>query len=288
MGSVTSSVEPKSGPGLAPGRIPRRLAETTMSNPHLPAEILDHIIDHLHDTADALKNCCLVSKSWVPRTQIHLFADIGFPAVESLQSWKETFPDPSTSPACYTKTLYAGCSEAVTVADAEVGGWITGFCCVVCLEVGSPDDQVSFVPFHGFSPLIKSLRVATFAVKSPRIFNLILSFPLLEDLAVIIDYGTPADNKDGSNCLPPTAQPPSTPMLTGSLELLLWGGMKHIAHRLLSLPGGIHFRELTFTWVQGEDLSATMMLVEGCSHTLESLDVCDFHGTSIRHSCLHR
>jgi hypothetical protein len=36
-----------------------------MSNP-LPAELLDYVIDHLCDTQDALRNCCLVSKSWVP------------------------------------------------------------------------------------------------------------------------------------------------------------------------------------------------------------------------------
>ena len=40
-----------------------------MSNLHLPAETLDHIVDHLHDTKDALRNCCLGSKSWVPRTE---------------------------------------------------------------------------------------------------------------------------------------------------------------------------------------------------------------------------
>ena len=31
-------------------------AETTMSNPRLPPETLDHVVDHLHDTEDALKN----------------------------------------------------------------------------------------------------------------------------------------------------------------------------------------------------------------------------------------
>jgi hypothetical protein len=260
---------------------------TTMSNLRLPAEILDHIVDHLHDTEDALRNCSLVSKSWIPRTQIHLFADVGFPTVESLQSWKETFPDPSTSPACYTKTLYVGCSEVVTAADAEVGGWITGFSCVVRLEVGSPADQVSFVPFHGFSPVIKSLRVTIFALFSPHIFNLILSFPLLEDLAVTIDRRTPNDDDDGdhngSDWLPPAVRPSSIPMLTGSLELLLWGGMKHTIHWLLSLPGGIHFRKLIWRWSYEADLPLMMALVERCSHTLESLDISCRPGKPIRY-----
>jgi hypothetical protein len=36
-------------------------------------------------------------------------------------------------------------------------------------------------------------------------------------------------------------------MFTGNMELSLAGGMKPIARRLLSLPGGIHFRKLTLT-----------------------------------------
>jgi hypothetical protein len=98
------------------------LTETTMSNIHLPVETLDHIVDHLHDTRDALRNCCLVSKSWVPRARRHLFAEIAFRTIESLESWKKTFPDPSTSPARYAKFLFIYCPQAVT-ADS----WIRSF-----------------------------------------------------------------------------------------------------------------------------------------------------------------
>jgi hypothetical protein len=56
--------------------------------------MLDNVIDCLHDTRDALKNCCLVSKSWIPRTRKHLFATIAFTTTKRLQSWEETFPDP--------------------------------------------------------------------------------------------------------------------------------------------------------------------------------------------------
>jgi hypothetical protein len=85
------------------------LTKTTMSNPRLPAETLDRMVDYLHDTRDALRNCCLVSKSWVPRTRRHLFADIKFYTTKSLQSWKNVFPDPANSPARYTKTLTVRC-----------------------------------------------------------------------------------------------------------------------------------------------------------------------------------
>jgi hypothetical protein len=58
--------------------------------------------------------------------------------------------------------------------------------------------------------------------------------------------------------------------------------MELITRRLLSLPGGIHFRKLTLTWSDEQDLSLAMALVEKCSHTLESLNVtCNPLGTSV-------
>jgi hypothetical protein len=83
------------------------------------------------------KRCCLASKPWISCTRKHLFADIGFQTEGHPKLWKETFLDPSTSPACYAKTLILGCSQVVVAADAEPGGWIRGFPCVVCLAAHS-------------------------------------------------------------------------------------------------------------------------------------------------------
>jgi len=97
-----------------------------MSDPRLPPEILDNVVDLLHDESDALKVCCLASKSWISRTRKHLFAHVDFPTAAYLESWKETFPDPSISPACYTRTLIIECADTVRAADAEEGGCIAG------------------------------------------------------------------------------------------------------------------------------------------------------------------
>jgi hypothetical protein len=260
-----------------------------MSNPHLPSEMLDHIVGHLHDAEDALRNCCLVSKSWIPRTRKYLFADVKFPTEERLRSWEETFPDPSTSPAHYTKTLLVGCPRVSTAADVEASSWIRGFSRVVHLEVGRQGSFASglssLTPFHGFSLFIKSLRM-TFAVPtSLRLINFIVSFPLLEDLAVVASYSPLIRQGDYSegNGVPTAPQPSCPPMLTGSLELYLKGGMEPFARRLLSLPGGIHFRELNLTCHRDGDPLMVMALVEACSHTLESLKISDLYRTSVQH-----
>ena len=262
-----------------------------MSNLHLPAELLDHVVDYLHDTQDTLRNCCLVSKSWVPRARKHLFADIGFPTEESVRSWKETFPDPSTSPAHYTQNLSVSCN-ADTASDAEASGWIGGFSRVVRLELGSQKlwASVSFTPFHGLSLVVKSLHVIVFHLPSSPIFDLILSFPLLEDLVVIVREVSASDGGGlGGNELLTAAQRSSRPTFTGSLELYLFEGMEPIARRLLSLPSGLHFRKLALTLLRGEDLLMMVELVEECSHTLESLKITSrIHSESIQHLCSYR
>jgi len=262
-------------------RSAKRQNETTMSNGRLPPELLDLIVDLLQDSENALRNCCLVSKSWIPRTRKHLFADISFRVVGDLKSWKETFPDPSTSPSRYTKALYVDCAHAVTAADAETGGWIAGFSRIVRLEVGDPvSSAVSLVPFHGLSPIIKSLRVEFIAFPSSQMFDLVLSFPLLEDLTVATHYKSQADIFDGRSTST-VIQPQNPPTFTGSLGLFLRGGMGPIVHRLLSLPGGIHFWKLDLEWSYEGDTSSLVALVEGCTHTLESLDItCDLPSTS--------
>ena len=259
-----------------------------MPNPYLPPEILDYFVDLLHHDPTALKQCCLASKSWILRTRKHLFAVVKLPTEEHLETWKKTFPDLSTSPACFAKSLHIGCARAVTAADAESGRWLTGFVHIVHLGVGTQERYpgqsiISLVPFRGFAPTIKSLTLNSVALPPSQIFDFILSSPLLEDLAVA-GYGTSVDDGLGSDGPSITVQSSNPPPFTGTLELPLEGGMEPIAGRLLSMPGGIHFRKLTVKCYHKEDILLTTALVNECSHTLESLEVaCNSCGTSTRY-----
>ena len=257
-----------------------RLCMTTMSNPYLPTELLDHIADLLHDTSDALKSCCLISKSWIPRTRKHLFADVKFRTPTNLSTWKNTFPDPSTSPACYTGSLFIKYPQPITPADAEEGGWITTFSRVVRFGVDIHQSTVDLVPFHAFSPAIKSLHITFLRLPPIQILDLAYSFPSLEDLSL----SSPTWSYYGLNAELTATPPPNPPAFTGSLELFLWGGMSPIASQLLALPSGLHFRRLKLTLRRGGDISSTMELVERCSSTLETLEI-DFKAarTSILH-----
>ena len=258
-----------------------------MPRPPLAEELLDHIVDNLHDVRGALKSCCLVSKSWIPRSRKLLFADVELLTSKQLRLWKTMFPDPSTSPARYTKTLFIGCLCDATAADAEEGGWIPSFSRVVHLRLSiyrnggfiprSEDLDIStaysLVPFHAFSPALKSLHVYFYRFPVFRIFDLIYSFPNLKDLRLRVASWHWFTGRDHSDTHPAAVRPPNPPTFAGSLWLSMGKGMRLIASRLLSLPSGFHFRRLELKIDCEEDVSSGVELVEGCSSTLEFLKV---------------
>ena len=186
----------------------------------------------------------------------HPFARIIFGTPSLLEAWKKAFPDPVVSPAHHARFLTIECPGVVTVADAEAGGWIPTFSNVERLELcGS---GLNLVPFHNFSPVLKSLRLILGFLPSLNIFNLICSLPLLEDLNLDI-----AD----VDCL--IFRHSTSPPLTGTLTLNLYTGEGYLTHRLLDLPNGLHFRSLVCTLPPGDGLQRVTALVEGCADTLE-------------------
>ena len=151
-------------------------------SPSLPTDILDLIADH--DEITTLRECCLVSKSWVPRTRRHLFAFLEFdasPRSEStLELWMKAFPDPSNSPARYTRGLHLARCLAVTVAISKARRWAHSFNHLIYLEVttaGVDDHHISFTQLDGLSPSLKSLRLSYSHAPLPELLALICSLP---------------------------------------------------------------------------------------------------------------
>ena len=235
--------------------------------PPFPPEIFDLITDLLYDETDALKACCIVSKSWVHRSRKHLFAHVEFTSESHFKLWQKTFPDPSNSPAGYTRSLSIDTPETVPLVNTGVGDWIRTFSGVVRLHVETFDRDISLAPLHGLSPTLKSLRMDYAFASSSEIFGLVCSFPLLEDLTLVsLDY----DSEFGKWDIPSTS-----PKLTGCLELWADHTIRPIVRRLLELPSGLHFSKIYVSCYQ-ESVEAMMDLVPRCSDTLESLSLFDY------------
>ena len=247
-----------------------------MSYPDLPSEILDLIVDFLYDEPGTLGQCCLVSKSWVPRTRKHLFTMVVFRTNFDLQVWKKTFPDPPKSPAHYTQALTIWCPGAITEADGADDGWISTFSHLVRLKVeGSLNSydgsRVDLAPFHKVSPTLKSLFITSSPFPLSQFFNLIGSLPLLEDLSLVgsVDHINDYDPGDPHAVVPSSAPPP----FTGLLDLRLYVGNEDAANRLLNMPNGLHFRGLRLQWFKWKLPRYVIQLVTACSDTLEFLDI---------------
>ena len=236
-----------------------------------PPEIIDLVIDQLHDEPDALKACCLVSKSWIPRARMHLLAHVEFDPLEHLpESWMKIFPDPPKSPAHYARTLSIRNFPAFAFMGEDAGAWIRTFHKVIhfrlerCTWINRPSAPDSLAPFFGFSPNVRSLRLTSTPFE---IFNLICSFPLLEDLELV-----DISNKDADAGW---SAPSTSPKLTGSLRLIARGWTRFTIRRLLDFPDGLRFTKITLMCF-GDDFGSVTDLVSACSGTLENLSICRF------------
>lgn len=230
-----------------------------------PQEILDLIIDYLHNEPQALKTCCLVSKAWVYRAQKCLFYHVQFRRHHHVSRWRRSFPDPLNSPARNTQTLSIGLAELVTVVDVDTLRVFRG---VSRLNVDTTrwhGPPFSLLPLHGLFPTIRSLRLSFSSFQSSKIFPFVCSFPLLENLALA---GRIGNNRDVVWNVPQTS-----PNLIGSLELCVGAGVEHLVRQLLDLPKGLRPKSIAVRWSVPEAVGSTMDLVLGCSDTLESLKI---------------
>ena len=160
----------------------RPLTETRMPF-SLPPEIFDLIVGWLCNEPTALKACCLVSTSWVPRTRRHLFSLILFyEAGSNVRSWTKAFPDPFNSPAHYTRDLRI--YEPLTAKST----WVRSFHRVerlLVFTVGFEDSpEASLVQLHGLAPTLRSLCLSHEFLPPLEVFNLVCSFPLLENVTL--------------------------------------------------------------------------------------------------------
>lgn len=256
------------------------LSKTPML-PTLPPEILDFIVSHLRGEKPVLRECCLVSKSWIPRTRRFLFASVCFDSDrEFVQSWMKAFPDPSNSPAHHVYNLWIWNDGAIAATSAEARPWIRSFDRVQHLIVGTPGWEdtrtVSLVQLHGISSTLRALHLSYSFIPPSEVLSMVCSFPLLEDLSLHPELtGGSIDGWD---------VPMTSPKLTGCLSLR--DEIRGIARGLLDLPDGLHFTKI-MTWCPAGNAELIMELVSRCSHTLESLyvDFCPSGGPFSRFCC---
>ena len=242
-------------------------------SPFLPQEILDLIVDHLHDERTTLGVCCLVSSSWIPRARRHLFFRIEFSPESPIELWIKAFPDPSTSPAHHARVLSLS-GATVDTAGTNALAWVRTFYNVVDLRISAVQwtpGGVSLVPFHGLFPTLTSFSIDRSYIPPSGLIDLICSLPLLKNLELRL---LPIQN----TTLTHERNTPATfPELTGTLYLV--GKVQPVAYELLGLPNCLRFTKIELRCHVNE-AHLTRDLVLKCSDTLESLSV-SYASTSV-------
>lgn len=234
-----------------------------------PPELVDMIIDILHDDPETLKSCSVVWKSGIPRTRRYLFKTVVFRSPRHLESWKRIFPNPAHSPACYTRSLLVNCTKSLTAKDAEEGGWVQSFANVERLEVWNcgiwrgDEIQPCFTPLYNFSPTVKSLRIFFDTCPLKRVFEFVGSFPSLEDLDIQSDA---VSDEEGA-----LSQHSPFPPLTGTLRLCC-DLSELVIRRLSDLPACLRFRKMVW---RSRDFpeEQVMAFLKRCSNTLQYIHI---------------
>ena len=141
-------------------------------------------------------------------------------------------------------------------------------------STAKPNNLVTLIPFHGFSPVLESLNIFFSALPNSQIFDLIYSLPFLKNLTLVIN-GIDTDDflRTSPDAPLSTVRPPTSPAFTGTLDLTLFKGMGPITRQLLALSNGLHFRKLELSWIHEGDNQWITALATGCSGTLECLGV---------------
>ena len=151
---------------------------------------------------------------------------------------------------------------SITTTDADVASFFRSFHNVVHLDLKIfvwKDREAPLVPFYGFSRTVRSLRLSH---TSFEVFDLVCSFPLLEDLALV--QIRPGGGTDVWSA------PPTSPKLTGTLELS--GAIRLAVRRLLDFPDGLLFAKIVAS-CSGEDFESMADLVSRCAGTLGYLNI---------------
>ena len=87
--------------------------------------------------------------------------------------------------------------------------------------------EVSLTLFHGFSPILKSLRISLNALQNSQIFYLIASLPILEDMTWITN-GVDTDGAPSLDVPPSAVRPLTSPPFTGTRPYSAYGdGTRH-------------------------------------------------------------
>lgn len=235
----------------------------TPRTPRLPQELLDEIMDHLADDPTSLRRCSIAARALVSSCRRHLFRRIEF-WPHNLPTWKRTFPDPSTSPAAYTREIRI---QLASDAPTQLADYMPYFSNVRDLTlIGGRCETYDWVSSLGNLPTsIRSLTMKFVSITNVQVLEVMEQLPNLDDFSFRTSKGAGFSAEAGEIL---------RGRFSGKLDLLLMEDLHaSIVKSLLTAPEGLGFKSIKAFCNTGDDFPAYADLVATCRDTLLELDI---------------
>lgn len=148
---------------------------------YLPQELVDSIIDHIHDDIGTLQICSTVCRAWLPAAQFHLLEHVSVETYDQLESLQQ-----SSAPLLNTKklTLHGRLLIPEIIKSSCWSRFIAlDQMSLKCLRTSSIEVDTMLGPFFDNFSLLKSLHITRAYFRSLHtLMRLIHSLPNLSRL----------------------------------------------------------------------------------------------------------
>jgi len=244
-------------------RVRLRASSGPSDTPRLPQELLDEIMDHLAGDSTSLRHCSTAARAFVPSCRRHLFSRVVF-RPHNLPTWKATFPNPSTSPATYTREMRI---HLVSDMPIQLPEYMPYFSNVRDLAlIGGRCENYEWISTIGKLPAsIRSLTMKFVSVTNSQVLEIMGQLPNLDNFSLCTFQRGDFPARMGGIL---------KGRYSGRLELLLTGDSHaSIVESLLEAPAGLAFKSMKAFCNAEDDFPVYAALVTSCQDTLTDLDI---------------
>jgi len=199
----------------------------------------------------------------VPSCRRHLFRRVAFRS-HNLPSWKNTFPDPSTSPAAYAHEMRIHLASDAPIQLAEYMPYFSNVRDLTL--IGGKCDNLEWIPSIGKLPTsIRSLTMKFVSITNAQVLNIMGQLPNLDNLSLCTFKGSGFPDGVGDIL---------KGRYGGKLELLLMDDFHaSVVRSLLEVSEGLGFKSVKAFCNAEDDFPVYADLVSACQDTLIDLDI---------------
>ena len=233
------------------------------NTPRLPQELLDEIVCHLADDTISLRLCSMAARPFVQSCRRLLFRRVIF-RPHNLPTWKSTFPNPSISPAVYTREMRIHLASDEPIQLAEYMPYFSNLRDMTL--IGGRCENGDWIQSIGPLPTsIRSLTMKFASITNAQVLDVMEQLPNLDDLSLCTFKGAGLTVETGEIL---------RGRYCGKLDLLLVEDFHAgIVRSLLKAPEGLGFKSIKALCNTEDDFPVYVDLVASCRDTLVDLDI---------------